>query len=416
MKTVDNFLTNLYPFLRRWWLLILLLLFLADVGLVYTFQTSRRVSAGDFFIPWYATREMVFHGSDPYSESITQSIQVAMTGQVFGPKIEDQLSFNYPLYTSLYLLPFIFFDYPLAEAIWNVINQFAMLGAVWACLRLSGLQSQSSATRLLPYLFAYLCYPFLYTIAYGQYTIVTLFFVVFGALLLQRERYWLGGALVALALFKPQTGLLLVAFVLFWCLLTWKKRLPALISGGAVGLGLLALPMLWYSDWPFRWLSQAGYRREHPGMYSYNEETVHLFGLSWSGAITLGYILSGLLGLGLLWLWVRDRNNPARFATLFSLTGLLTLLFLPQYGYCNDIVFYPAVFLLFKRCQEQLNSRSLIGLFIGGALVLYLPLLTLPALIKAGLVVMGIMWLGWEIRRIPLKPEIAPAVEPQALK
>src|SRR5689334_320238 len=116
MKTVDNFLTNLYPFLRRWWLLILLLLFLADVGLVYTFQTSRRVSAGDFFIPWYATREMVFHGSDPYSESITQSIQVAMTGQVFGPKVEDQLSFNYPLYTSLYLLPFIFFDYPLAEA------------------------------------------------------------------------------------------------------------------------------------------------------------------------------------------------------------------------------------------------------------------------------------------------------------
>jgi hypothetical protein len=412
MPTSNPLSRQIYQAARRWWPLLLIVLFVADVALVYTFQTSRRVSAGDFFVPWYATREMVFYHRDPYSTEVTSHIQIAMSGQVFGPEVEDQLSFNYPLYFSLYLLPLIPFDYPLAEAIWNVITQFAMVGAVWMFLRLIGWQAKSPVYRLIPYLCAFLCYPFLYTIAYGQYTIVTLFFITTGAWLLQRQHHLWGGVITALAVFKPQTGMLVVACLLFWCLITWKRRYPALLSAAAVGLALLCLPMLWQVDWLLRWLDQAGYRRLHPGMYSYNEEIIHQLGLSWSSAITVANFITGLMGLGLLWLWIRDRHSAARFPILLGLTGLLTLAILPQYGHCNDIIFYPAALLLLQWLRQRVNQRTFMLLSLGGAISSFVPLLLSPPLVHSTLVVIGLSWLGWEMRRKPTELAAAPEKTP----
>ncbi len=394
------------PLLLRRRLIVfgLVIIFLLDVGLVYSLQTSRRISAGDFFVVWYATRQMVFEHRDPYSQEVTNGIQVAFAGQVFGPEVEDQLSFNYPLFTALYVLPLTPFDYPLAEAIWNVINQFAMAGAVWAWVRLVGWRATSPLQACLPYIAAFLAYPFFFTLVYGQYTVVTLFFALSGALLLRRGHFWAGGAVVALALFKPQSGAVLVAFLMLWCLVGGRQRWPALVSGVGVGLSLLLGPMLWQGDWPWRWLEQAGYRRVHPGMYSFDERLLSRAGLSLAWAVPVATLLAVGIGLSLAWLWWRDRNSPERLPVLIGLTGLVTLLVLPQYGFCNDITVYPAAFLGLAWLCTRLSPRLVLALTLVVVLTLYGVMLNYFVLMEYIVAIPTLCWLGFELRRSISRP------------
>lgn len=396
---------------RPWrWLLLLAGLFIVDVILVYSLQTSQRVSAGDFYIRWLCSREMVFFGNDPYSDAVTVKVQITFTGAPFPPEVEDKLSFNYPLYTSLFIMPLLPLPYPLAEAIWNALNHFAMFGIVWAILRLIGWQPRNRSQQLLPYLCAYLFYPFIYNYTFGQFAEVSLLFAMFGALLIQRERYALGGAVLALSVIKPQTGALFVACLLLWCLLNWRQGYRALASAAGVGLVLLVGPMYWFVDWPFRWLNQAAYYRAHyPGYYSYIEETFKIFGLKWSTAITVGSLFAVPVGLAFFWLVVRERHHRAALPYLVAMSGIIGLLILPQLGFCNAITFYPAGYLILQWMSKNLSHRLVIILPLLTGVLLYLPVVFASNLLPIGITAAGIIWLVIAHRRVG--PKLQPARE-----
>ena len=377
---------------------LVVLVFVADVAVVYALLSARPSQrAGDFFIPFYATHALVVDGRDPYSEAVTRDIQIALRGAPFPPDVEDRLSFNYPLYTSLYMLPLLPLDYSLAEAIWNVLNQFGMFALIWVLLRLVGWQAKNMIQRQIPYLFGFLCYPFIYTIAYGQYTIISLLFAASGALLFRSQRYGLGGVLIGLAMFKPQIGLLLVVCLCAWFLFGWRERWRGVAAIGGVGLVLLVAPMLWQPDWLWRWQAQAAYRRIHPGMYSFGEDAFFLSGIGRDAAMLIADGLAVVLVAFLLWLWWRARTDPARFGHLVCLTALLTLVVIPQWGYCNDILFYPAALLLFNWLRPRVPARLLTLLMLFGALVLFAPLLLNPTIIQAGIVVIALAWLTFAV-------------------
>ena len=245
---------------------LILLAFGLDVLLFYSFVTSKRVSEGDFYIPWKASQEMLFNGRNPYSDEVTALIQVGMTGRVFAKDVPDRLSFNYPLYDALLLAPFTPLPYPLAEAIWNVTNQFALILLVWQLTRLVGWQPRR-VVRTGLYLWAFLFYGCIFTIGWGQYTILTLLAIILGARLLQNGRYNWAGLLLALALFKPQTSGVLVGLLLLGCLFHFGTRWRTLLSFG-LSFGVMVVgPMLWQADWLKQWLDSSAYRRLHPGMY-----------------------------------------------------------------------------------------------------------------------------------------------------
>ena len=377
--------------------------------LIYVFQTSKRVSAGDFYVVWYATRQMVFEGLNPYSQEVTIGIQVTFAGAPFGPDVKDPLSFNYPLYTTLFLLPFIWFDYPIAEALWGAVNIFALGGAVWAFKQLLGWQNRNPLITFLPYIIAYLSYPFVFTFFFGQYTIVSLFFATLGLLLIHRHMPILGGIILALSLIKPQTGLIVSAFVMFWCLVNWRQSYKAILSAGGVGLGLLLLPMLWLVDWIAYWLPQAAYRRVTPGMYSFDEEMAHhLFGLARDTSTSAGLVVALLIGLSLTWLWSQAGWDSARLANLFALTALLTLLILPQYGFANEIVICPALIILVYRLQKYLTRPLLLILTVVGLFGLFLWCGSRFYFYQQVFyVAVSYVWLGWELWqsvRLRLKP------------
>lgn len=324
---------------------LLLVAFVLDVLVFYTFVTSKRVSEGDFYIPWRASQEMMFNGRNPYSEQVTELIQIGLEGRVFPPDVADRLSFNYPLYDALLLAPFTPLPYPVAEAVWNVINQFALIGLVWQLLRLTGWLPKSSV-KLGLYLWAFLFYSCIFTIGWGQYTILTMLAVVVAANLLRSGRQGWAGIILALALFKPQTSALLVGFLLLACLFQYRQHWRVLFSFGLTFGLMLVVPLLWLPDWIGEWLASSAYRRLHPGMYSGAEEFFHTFvGLPFSRVFGPGLLLSGLLTLGLVWLWwwLGPDLHTRLYPQLLALTGLVTLVALPQYGGANDMALYPAL-------------------------------------------------------------------------
>lgn len=385
----------------------LIIAFILDVAVFYAFVTSKRVSEGDFFIPWKASQEMLFHGRNPYSDEVTALIQIGISGHVFGPEVADRLSFNYPLYDALLLAPFTPLPYPLVEAIWNVINQFALVALVWQLTKFSGWQPRSRV-KIGLYLWAFIFYGCIFTIGYGQYTILTVLAVIVGARLLQNDRNGWAGVILALALFKPQTSAILVGILLFWCLLHYRERWKALLSFG-ISFGLmLILPLLWLPDWIGEWLASSAYRRLHPGMYSGAEEFFHVFlGIGWNSVFIPGAIIAGLLILGLLWLgWQLGPNlNQWRYLHLLSLAGLITLVALPQYGGANDMVLYPALILAWAWLDARFNSSLLLLAYTVSIVVPYIPIFGFNNFmgfwytLRLIIIVTAYIWIIWLLRQ-----------------
>ena len=380
--------------------LILCVLFWVVAGFFYVVLTSQRPSASDFFMTVYATRGMVFEGRDPYADQMTNDIQRALYGDVLSPDIADRMSFKYPLSTSVFLVPFTLIPYAWAEALWDAINIFAMGGAIWALIRLSGWRGGSLIERQLPYLCAYLCYPFFFTMGYGQYTVVALFFAAMGALLLRDGHYSWGGVIVSLSIIKPQIGAVLVACLLFWSVLRWRHRYPALLSSGMCGVVLYALGALWMVDWPLRALSASGYYRTHPPLYlSYIEDVLHYFGVALTTAQALALPCTAAIIVALLYLWWCAADAGEWVGSLFALSALLSLSLLPQYGLPNDIIFYPAALFGLVWLRKRLAARTGVAIALSLTLGLYVPLVIDRILIHGLLLLISIGWLIASIRR-----------------
>lgn len=393
---------------------LILLAFVLDVLLFYTFVTNKRVSEGDFYIPWKASQEMLFNGRNPYSDEVTALIQVGMTGQVFDKDVPDRLSFNYPLYDALLLAPFTPLPYPLAEAIWNVTNQFALILLVWQLTRLVGWQPRG-VIRTGLYLWAFLFYSCIFTIGWGQYTILTLLAIVLGARLLQSGRYNWAGLMLALALFKPQTAGVLVGLLLLWCLFHFSTRWRALLSFG-LSFGLMLVePMLWQADWLKQWLDSSAYRRLHPGMYSGAEEVVHYnLGVSWDNVFGPGLVLAGILSIALIWLWWRlgpDLYNRL-FPQLLALGGLVTLIALPQFGGANDMVLYPALFWGGAWLALHFKGRVLLLAFVATIVLPYLLIFGIGFMswwipLRAIIILVAYIWTIWLVRQqLQARPQL----------
>lgn len=386
---------------------LLIIAFVLDVAVFYSFVTSKRVSEGDFFIPWKASQEMLFNGRNPYSDDVTALIQIGISGHVFSPDVADRLSFNYPLYDALLLAPFTPLPYPLAEAIWNVINQFALVALVWQLTKFFNWKPKGRV-KIGLYLWAFLFYGCIFTIGYGQYTILTVLAVIVGARLLQKNQNAWAGIILALALFKPQTSAVLVGVLLFWCLLHYRARWKALLSFGICFGLMLVLPLLWLPDWIGEWLSSSAYRRLHPGMYSGAEEFFHVFlGIDWNSVFLPGAIVAGILALGLLWLWwqLGANLNQPRYSQLLALTGLITLIALPQYGGANDMVLYPALVLGWAYLDAHFNSRLLTLAFAASIIVPYIPIFGFNNFmgfwytLRLIIIVTAYVWIYWLLRQ-----------------
>jgi hypothetical protein len=229
---------------------------LLDAYATYIVFTSKFPGANDFYSRWAGGRAFLVDGLNPYSNEVTHRIQLGMYGHL-AEEGTDQVAFAYPLYTIYLFLPLsLISSYPQAQAIWQVILEFALLMGVFFTFRTYRWQPK-------PWLLAVTCfwsilfYPAARSIILGQFAIVVFAFVALTLWAVKEGKDILAGLCLALSTVKPQMVFLLIPLILLWaiCHRRWRVVGSFTISMTVLVLSSLLLVPTWITDF-FTWMGK----------------------------------------------------------------------------------------------------------------------------------------------------------------
>ena len=347
---------------------------LAAIVVVYlimvygTYQTftSQIPSGNDFYPRWRGTRAVLLEGKDPYSEEVTLEIQKGIYGRP-AREDEDQVAFAYPLYVSLFVLPFALLSYPLAQAFWLSALILAALAALIIILRTLDWHPSPAGLAGLA-LWTVLFYPTARSIMLGQISIIVLALVALALWTLKLGHKTLAGSLLALSTIKPQMVFLVVPFLL---LMTVRRRDHRTLAGFLCAMGILLV---------VSWMVLPGWMPSFvAGLSSYHSYTE----IYRAGTSPIGYLVAGLvppylsgpmtaavslgLGISLAFAWFgafTDRLDPS---AVISYTVVATLLLPGETGTTNQVLLLlPIIAWLSGRSRQRwLVSLVASVLFIG---------------------------------------------------
>lgn len=291
-----------------------------------------RLSAGfdyqnsNFAFFWLAGR-MMLDGENPYNET-----QYLAGHETFGIKWQPNRIFPYPLPLAVLCMPFGFFPMGSAYLLWQVVSLLFI--ALTIHLLLNRWREAAQRRLLLP-LFSFMFffgpeYLTLYTGAIGAFTLLLLTGAI---LLLEKEKSFPAGALLALTMLKPPQGLtiLLLAGLRLLARRDWKA-----IGGMALGgIGLLILGSMLDPQWVAKFLGAGNAVMDRTlGVHS----NVWAFAyLACKGASPCSALLGGtssliLLGTAGYYLWRNQAGMSAWEAmNVVILIGFVSTIYLWAY-------------------------------------------------------------------------------------
>lgn len=240
--------------------------------------------------------------------------------------IDDEggfLYFAYPPPVAAAYAPLAGLEYRWSYLVHTLLMAAALGGAVALARPLFPLVDRHPTAA---YAAALGVYPMLRAVVGGQNTALTLLLIVAAARLEAAARPLASGAVVGLLLYKPQFGVVFLAF------LAVRRRWSSLASAGVVAAGLWVvsaalLGATWLGDW---WSQASNFADINAEANAANFVSLpgalgHLLG---TGGAVLGWALSVPLAAGLVGLWWLDRDADA--APSYALTAAGAVLFLPQ--------------------------------------------------------------------------------------
>lgn len=225
--------------------LVVVVLILA-VAVVQRFITSRDNQVFDFLLRWHGAQAMLFEGKDPYSRDVTNRIQMQVFGRPFAPG-QCQQGFLYPAHVAL-TIPHFLLPAPLALSTWIVTQQVLVVTAIWLIVASAHRRSGMGLARLLLLTLAGATYFYsVRNLAYAQFSIWVLFWLVLGWWLWERGRYLPAGVALSLVASKPQLAFLILPL---WLLLAVVRRRWSFVAGLAGALAAwLILPAYFIGNW-----------------------------------------------------------------------------------------------------------------------------------------------------------------------
>jgi hypothetical protein len=211
---------------------------------------------------------------------------------------------------------------------WSFLVHSVLMGAalaatvliLWPWLSRFGLPRQSLI------LVALACYPILRAVAGGQNTTLTLLVVAAAARLDREERPWLAGGVLALALFKPQFGLVLAVPVV----VGRRWRVLAGWAGGALVLYVVSAALMgagWISEW-WRQAGVFGEQNLDTNGVSFVSLPGFLANVAGSGAEAIGTAAGLVVLAGAAYFWWRFPRRDA--LERYSVAILAAVLLAPQ--------------------------------------------------------------------------------------
>jgi len=338
----------------------------------YSLFTSQIPSGNDFYPRWKGTRAFIIEGKDPYSEEVTLEIQQDMYGRPARAD-EDQVAFAYPLYVSLLLIPFSFFPYPQAQALWLSALVFLTLATVTIILRTFDWKPSPGGLLALS-LWCLLLYPTARSIVLGQFTILVLALVALALWAMQRGWHFLAGCSLALATIKPQMVFFLIPFLLLWALTQSRRRV---VSGFIVAMmALLLISTLILPSWIPGFLAGLGHYRLYTAKYTgYRSPLEILFAslLPTSISSWVAIFVSVLLGGYLIYRWWQVAKGREQFWLAIFITIIVTILIPVQTGTTNQVLLLlPLIFWLSRWAKRRWVAISLSLILLLGPWVLFL--------------------------------------------
>lgn len=338
---------------RLLWLSLVAIVVITPLWQVHVMDRMLLLSHNDLIGRWIGTREAL-RGNDPYSPAVTREIEIAFYGPpFFWPRahIDDQ-AFNYPAQLVILLAP-------LAALPWKAAALTFLAGIIpllalsfWSCVRFLELPFTRSRTALVV-LLCLSSWPVVFALRLLQPTLLAASLVFLACFLLSRQRPIPAGILLAVATFKPQLVVLLIAFLLLW---TALRRLWSFLASFALTSAVL---LLWTEiilpGWIPHWLGAL-----HRFQTSYGTVPLEpVFGHYAGRAVT--YLILGLSGWA-VWRMRHASPRSAEFALCVALILAATdcaNYALPVMNY-NHILLIPGCLLLVFG-KESINQYADLG-------------------------------------------------------
>ena len=216
----------------------------------FNYQAADLGRGGDeFYIQWASGRRLAIQAQDPYVGRLTYPIDEGFGGLQAS---EQSLRFNTPIYSLLFVFPFLLIEnFRLAYFVWLVFNGFGLLVLVWGGLSFSSWKPRQPLTWML---FIFIAFSFFTVQAFSSGSLVILggLLIVLAFLAVQANRLELGGLLFALTSVQPQYFLLLYALLLVWGFSRRKWNFIVWFLAGILILSIVGLFVI--PDWVISYL------------------------------------------------------------------------------------------------------------------------------------------------------------------
>jgi|HubBroStandDraft_6_1064221.scaffolds.fasta_scaffold132662_2 hypothetical protein len=309
---------------------------------------------GDFYPIWLTGRELLRHGRDPYTQQMTQEIQIGLFGRAMDPRRKTDppanfRAFVYPLYADLLAAPLIPLGFDGARLVLGLLLPFLMAGSLVFWLGAFGLLVRRSTLAIIVVL-ALVSYPVLEGLYAQQAGLFVGAVLALAVAALARGQSLLAGMLLAVACVKPQLVWLLAIWLLLWAVSGWKRRKGFALSFMLTLTTLFLVSQLvlpgWFVAW---WRSITAYP-------SYTLPPLT--------QLVLGRFLGDAAGLTMLALagaicWIARRQEPAsaEFSLAVSFVLAVTIILSPTGGAVYDqVILIPAIFWLGARRAAILEA------------------------------------------------------------
>ncbi len=299
---------------------------------------------------------MILDGQNPYDET-----QYLAGHDANGMNWRPNAIFPYPLPLALLCIPLGFFSMQTAYSVLQAVTLALVALSVHLILRQWQINEHKNILFMLTFFFLLFFGPLFLTIHAGTISILALVFLLAAILLLEKERSFWAGIVLALTMLKPPQGLtiLLLAGVWFLARRDWK----AIAGVAAGGIGILIIGLIQDPQWVQKFLGAGNAVMDRTlGVHS----NVWAFAyLACNGAAPCSTLLGGILSLSLLGgasllLW----QNQAKWSVWEAMNliipiGFVSTIYLWEYDQLPYII--PIVWIVGTLVQKQ---RSLVLAFI----------------------------------------------------
>jgi len=337
---------------RSAWLLLplALLLFGALAWASYRFLTGPAVYVNrDFMSLWTGGRALLMD-LDPYDPEVWRPLRAQ-----FGSTWLQDTRAPFPLWTFLFTLPFALLDVGWGAAAWIAFSILVLAGTLLLFpldadgkADAAGEEERRSSVLglLLLVLGVFTFRATLVTFLNGQITVVLLLVLALFVILMERDRPFAAGFVLAFTALKPNPFILFVPAVGLW--LIHRRRWRTIAGGTAGGLFLLAASWLVQPGWLFEW-----FKVRSKAEWVFITPTV--WGLSWE----MAPVWWPLLGLGLAVIvtaalgWLIFTNERLEAAGVVSLAIATSLLITPYIWVYEHLLLLIPLFLIFTRLRQR---------------------------------------------------------------